>query len=387
MNSKRKEETMTAAVRELSLQESKDLLLGCAILGTGGGGSLRQGLAFVEEVLQEGKSIRLIALEGVPEDAWAASPYFCGALHPDEDEEGQPSHHKKEVKLCQRAFQELARHLGVEFAAVVPTELGGGNTAVALAVAAALGIPVVDGDPAGRAVPELQHSTFYLQGIAISPLAVATPQGDLVFVRSSEDEQAERLVRALAIASGGTVGVTDHPVQGGPLRRSLIPHTLSQALTIGRAVREARDQGADPVRAAAQAGRGVLLFVGRVQEAPWRLAEGFTVGELHLQGEGPFQDHCYRIWYKNEHMVAWLDEAVDVTAPDLICVLDAETGAPVLNPNVRPGQRVAVVGYPAPQAWRTGRGLAALGPKHFGYDLPYRPLEENPRLQMEGSTG
>lgn len=45
-----------------------------------------------------------------------------------------------------------------------------------------------------------------------------------------------------------------------------------------------------------------------------------------------------------------------------------------------------VVGYPAPQAWRTERGLAALGPQHFGYDLPYRPLEENPRLQMEGGA-
>ncbi len=338
--------------------------------------------------LNRPKSIRLIALEGVPEGAWAASPYFCGALHPEgEATPNSGREQRREAEPCQRAFQELARHLGVEFTAVVPTELGGGNTAVALAVAAALGIPVVDGDPAGRAVPELQHSAFYLQGIAISPLAVATPQGDLVFVHSPTDEQAERLVRALAVASGGTVGVADHPVRGVELRRSLIPNTLSQALEIGRAVREARAQGADPVRAAARAGGGVLLFVGRVQEAPWRPAEGFTVGELHLQGEGPFQDHRYRIWYKNEHMVAWLDEAVDVTTPDLICVLDAETGTPVLNPNARPGQRVAVVGYPAPQAWRTERGLAALGPQHFGYDLPYRPLEENPRLQMEGGAG
>jgi len=35
-----------------------------------------------------------------------------------------------------------------------------------------------------------------------------------------------------------------------------------------------------------------------------------------------------------------------------------------------------VVGVRAEDIWRTEKGLKLLGPRHFGYNIPYKPIEE-----------
>ena len=42
-------------MRELNKQDMIDLLYGCAVLGTGGGGPLADGLALLEEHFEKGK--------------------------------------------------------------------------------------------------------------------------------------------------------------------------------------------------------------------------------------------------------------------------------------------------------------------------------------------
>ncbi|HHW03332.1 MAG TPA: DUF917 family protein, partial [Thermoanaerobacterales bacterium] len=65
-----------------------------------------------------------------------------------------------------------------------------------------------------------------------------------------------------------------------------------------------------------------------------------------------------------------------VTVPDLICIVSDDTKQPVTNPNFEPGLRVSVIGLPAPKEWRTSEGLKVFGPKHFGYDIEYVPIEK-----------
>ena len=77
--------------------------------------------------------------------------------------------------------------------------------------------------------------------------------------------------------------------------------------------------------------------------------------------------------------MAWRDDVPDVTCPDLICVFDEATGAVVTNPFATVGARVAVVGMPAPSQWRTAKGIATLGPRHFGFDVEFVAVEEQPR--------
>ena len=39
-------------MKELSFQDMKDILLGCTVLGTGGGGEMSEGLALINEVIE-----------------------------------------------------------------------------------------------------------------------------------------------------------------------------------------------------------------------------------------------------------------------------------------------------------------------------------------------
>lgn len=362
-------------MKVLTRKEIRDLVQGCAILGTGGGGDPQRGLALLEATLREGRECKLVRLDEVPDEAWVASPYMCGSVSPEE------ARHSPAEPECLLAFEALEDFLGTQFFAAVATEIGGGNTALALYTAAKHGLPLVDGDPAGRSVPELQHSTFYVHSVPIAPLALASARGEVLIIkRVADDFRAEAIVRAVAVACGNRVGVTDHPTTGKVLKETLIPGTVSKALAIGQAIRKAREAKEDPVEALVQAGNGYKLFQGRVVEHNWRVEAGFTFGELTISGEQEYQGHLYKIWYKNEHLISWFDGEADVIAPDLICVVHPETAEAITNPNCRVGMSVAVVGFPAPPAWRQGRGLEVLGPKHFGFDLAYRKLEENRRL-------
>lgn len=362
-------------MRILTYQEIIDLINGCAILGTGGGGDPRKGLALLQEILQEGGECKLIKLDEISDNALVASPYMCGSVSA---EEKLATAGPKE---CLAAFLALEEFLGRRFSAVVATEIGGGNTAIAFYVAAKRGLPLVDADPAGRSVPELQHSTFYVNHVPIGPIAVASSQGEVVIIKTvTNDLRAEAVVRAIAVACGNRVGVADHPITGALLKQTVIPGTVSKALALGKAIREAKESGGDPVAAAVREGKGYKLFQGTVARHDWRITEGFTIGELLIAGDEEFKGHQYRIWYKNEHLVAWFDDKPDVITPDLICVLDPTSGEAIINPACKVGMRVAVIGFPAPSVWRTPRGLEVLGPKHFGFAMEYKKIEENRRL-------
>ena len=84
------------------------------------------------------------------------------------------------------------------------------------------------------------------------------------------------------------------------------------------------------------------------------------------------------VWFKNEHIISYRDGEVDVTVPDLICVLDTD-GVPVTNPFYEKGQGLVVFALPAPEQWTTQKGLEVFGPKSFGFDMEYVPFTEKQR--------
>ncbi len=366
-------------MRELTLQELEDILVGCAILGTGGGGSLERGLRTVRQDAAAGKTVTLAALSELADDTLVVSPYYAGSVSPLSPEQIKAYEHLPRIpdEPPLVAARALAAYLQTPVGAVLATELGGGNTATALSTAAHLGVPVLDADPAGRAVPELVHSTLYLGGISIAPLAVANQFGDVAVIQKvANDGRAEALVRAMAVVSQNHVGVADHPTTAASLRGKVVEGAISHAAKVGAAWRQAKADGADPVGAVCQAGGGFRLFSGVVSEAWWKDEGGFTVGEVVVKGTGPDHGSEYRIRFKNEHMASWRDGQVDVTVPDLICMFDATTGDPILNPAAREGQPVTIIGMPAAPVWRTEKGLSIFGPAYAGVERKYTPLEE-----------
>lgn len=364
-------------MKTLTKQEIIDILYGCTIVGTGGGGDLKLGLEVMQQDFDEGRELQMADPQEVPDDAYVGVPYMCGSPasleKTDEKYARLPQLGYPESLL---AFRTLEDYFGTKFFGAISTELGGANTAYALHAACQLGVPIIDGDPAGRSVPELQHSTFFVKGVPMTPIALATQFGDTMVIKDIVDDmRSEDIIRAVAIASSNRIGVADHPVTGAVLKKSIIPNALTYTLKLGQALRKAKEDGEDVAAKVCEAGEGKILFRGIVKD--WKVEEtgGFIYGDTTMDGICDYEGQEYKVWYKNEHLVSYLDGKVDVSAPDLICVIDKD-GMPVTNPHYENGMELTVFALPAPEIWKTDRGLEVFGPRSFGFDFDYVPFNE-----------
>jgi hypothetical protein len=365
----------------LTAQEIEDILAGSSYFGCGGGGSVAEALKIVRADLGAGLTFRLVQIEDMADEEYAAAAYAVGSLAPlSEDEIRRRAHLPRlEGAPAVAAFRLLERHLGRKLVAVIAGELGPGSVADSLSTAAHLSIAALDADAVGRSTPEVDQYSLLVAGIPVLPAAAVSPFGDQIFIESAaHPSREEEILRAISTVSEGNLGVADGAIPGRVARQPgvLVAGSLSRARRVGRAVREALAAGRDPIPALLEAGEGFRLFQGRVSGHQWKDEAGFLVGEVELAGLGRDQGSRYRIWFKNEHLMAWKDGAVSVTAPDLITLVETSTGRAIMNPEFERGLEVTVIGFRAAPLWRTPRGLEAFGPRHFGFDVPYVPIEE-----------
>ena len=68
------------------------------------------------------------------------------------------------------------------------------------------------------------------------------------------------------------------------------------------------------------------------------------------------------------------DGEVLATTPDLIAVVEADSGAPVTTDSLKYGQRLIALAWPSNPMWRTPEGIALVGPRYFKYDRDYVAL-------------
>lgn len=358
-------------MRTLTLQELEDMLLGTVILGAGGGGDIEEGRDMIKQALSAGKTFDLVTLDEVPDDALICTPYLLGAVTPlsPEEERAYAGLEISNTDPLLQAYAEFQEHLGQEFYGTTPCELGGSNTAAAFFPAAMNGHRIIDADPAGRAVPEITHSTYFLHGLPAAPIYAMNPFGESFLIdKVKDDQRAETLVRALTQVSGNTIAAIDHALPMRELRDVLIPGTISKAIDVGRACRETMAEGGDTAAKIAEMGKGMVLFRGEVRTVTYETENGFTIGQIMLEtGE-----QTMTISVKNEHMACYLNGKVLATVPDLICLFDTTTGAPVTNPDVSEGQAISAVLLPAPSQFLSELGLSVFGPRYAGIEADFK---------------
>ena len=102
-----------------------------------------------------------------------------------------------------------------------------------------------------------------------------------------------------------------------------------------------------------------------------------NIGSPHLlDGIGEDKGSSAYVEFQNENLTATVDGEILATTPDLICLVDTETFIPVTTDALKYGKRVMVVGLKCFHLWRTQAGLELVGPRYFGVDTDYIPLEE-----------
>jgi DUF917 family protein len=266
---------------------------------------------------------------------------------------------------------------GVQLEAIVPIELGGWNSASPLVFGAQLGLPCVNGDYAGRAIPEEAQTTPVLAGKVSTPLSSVDRWGNVCFIKESASPgMTERIGKMLSVAAFGSCMMTGYLMRGAEMKQLVVPGTLTMCLELGRTIREAREGGKDPVEAILNFSNGWLLFQGEVSEKEWEDRGGYMYGTTHLNGLGRFEGHKMSVWFKNENHIVWKDGKPFVTSPDIVALVELESGEPKTNTALSAGDRMAVVGMKGLDLFRTPAGLKALGPGHFGFDIDYVPIED-----------
>ncbi|KTG12203.1 DUF917 domain-containing protein [Haloferax profundi] len=355
---------------EITIDDLEALGTGAGILGTGGGGNPRIGRLRLQTLFEDEEypdSVKLVSPKDLPADATVASVGGMGA--PTISVEKFPKGDEDYKSL--RAIESFS---GETVDAIIPGEIGGANSMAPLCVAAMADLPVVDGDGMGRAFPELQMDTFFIYGSPVNYAATTDERGNQVVYKDIDSaKRLEDLARAITVQMGGRSGYAFPLMTGEFISQYAIPHTVSLATELGRTVERAREQGDDPVKAGRELLGGKDLFEGKVVDVHRRNRDGFAMGSVTLSGLD--DDSRLEIEFQNEFLIARADDdQVLTTVPDLICIVDNDTGAPVMTDALRYGQRVRVLGVPAPELLTTPEALDVIGPEAFGYELAYEPL-------------
>jgi DUF917 family protein len=353
--------------------ELEDLCRGAAFLGTGGGGDPYIGRLMVQQAMREGHEVEIIDLGQVPDDALVIPTAMMGAptVLVEKLPRGDEAIHSLRV---------LEEHLGQKAFATMPIEVGGINSTMPLVVGARLGLPVVDADGMGRAFPELQMETFAVYGVAGTPMVITNEYGDHTLVEAHSNWMMEWLARGITIRMGGAAYIAEYSMDGATAKRTAVPGTLGLAREIGRCIREAREHHRDPFASLLNLlprtpySFGKVIFQGKLVDVRRETRAGFALGEARIQGLEGWAGEMH-LTFQNENLVARLDGAVKAIVPDLICVLDSETAEPITTEALRYGQRVKVMAVAVPPIMRTPEALAVFGPKGFGLDEPFTPIE------------
>lgn len=350
-------------MRTIGLDDIDDLALGATLLGTGGGGDAYIAKLMVRQAIQEHGPIQVVEATELPPDGLVLTTAVIGA--PTVILEKIPS--GVEFKT---SVQALARYLGRDPVALMPIEVGGMNTLVPLAIAGALGLPVVDADSMRRAFPQIEMTVFTLAGLSAAPMCVADEKGNVCIFEATSNQLAEDLARGAVIRLGMANAISCYALTAAQIAEHGIQGSMSYCTELGKhmaAVQRGEPEAMAKFLAFADAR---AIFTGKITDIERRTTEGFARGTVTLEHVSE-PGRVMRIEIQNENLVAFDGDEAVVMVPDLISLIDHETAKPVLTEALAYGQRLDVIAMPCAPEWHRDGMLDVVGPRAFGYDLDY----------------
>ena len=361
-------------MRTIGIQEIEDIALGAALLGAGGGGDPYVGKLVAMGAVKECGPVTLLDPEEVPDDALLVPIAMMGAP----TVLGEKGIGGGEY---QTLYNMVSQFFGKKIYAFMPIEAGGVNSMLPIAACARLGLPLVDCDGMGRAFPELQMVTFTIGGMSATPMALTDEKGNSVIFETITNKWTEELARAVTMSCGGSVSVSLYPMTGAQMKAYSVKNIVTRSQKLGEAIRTVKDCADDvtPEEHFLQFSEGYKLFKGKIADVLRETRGAFNFGKVMLEGIGECKGHQAYVEFQNENLTATVDGEILATTPDLICLVDTETFTPVTTDALKYGKRVLVIGLKCFEMWRTPAGIDLVGPRYFGCDTDYIPLEERCR--------
>jgi DUF917 family protein len=354
-------------LRTIKAEDMEDIATGGAVLGTGGGGDPYIGKLMAQQAIKRYGPVNIIDVDELADDALVVPVAMMGA--PTVMTEKLP-----QGEELINAFRQLEQLLGKKIDAVLCGEAGGVNSTTPFVVAAMTGLPLVDGDGMGRAYPELQMVSFSMHGVSATPMVLCDDKGNSLVLDTVSNSWTERLARAATVEMGGSALLAFYSMSGAVAKKAVIRGTLTLCGEIGATLRNAKAEHRDPVAAIVEKLGAQQIFHGRIKDIDRRTVGGFARGTAKFEGVEEWRGHSFQLDFQNEFLVATRDDEILVTTPDLITVLEAESGLPVTTDALRYGLRLVALALPCNPQWQSDAGIALVGPRYFGYPVDYRSL-------------
>lgn len=361
-------------MKKIGLKEIEDIALGASLLGAGGGGDPYIGKLMAMGAIKECGEVDVLDPMELDDDDLILPIAMMGAP----------------TILCEKGisgteyqtvFDMMSRYFGKKVRAFMPMEAGGVNSMLPIAACARLGMPLVDADGMGRAFPELQMVTFTIGGAKATPMALTDEKGNTCIFETITNQWTEELARSVTMSCGGSVTVCLYPMDGKMLKAYGIKNIVSRSRLLGESIRMIKTYEGNMDQRFQEITGGYLLFKGKIADVNREVRGAFNFGTVKLEGIAEHKGKDAVVEFQNENLTAVVDGKVKATVPDLITLVDCETYTPITTDGLKYGKRVIVCALPCDPLWRTAEGLALVGPRYFGCDYDYIPLEE--RMQEE----
>jgi DUF917 family protein len=182
----------------------------------------------------------------------------------------------------------------------------------------------------------------------------------------------EKIARQVTVAMGSSNAFCLFPMTVKEAQECTLQKSVSRAISIGKVHREAKVKGKDPLKEILTACKGVYIGSGKIVDLDRSISHAFSHGKVVIQSKR----EVLELLFQNEYLAAKIDGKIVATTPDILMILEQETGLPITSELLEFGLKVNLIALPAPTIWTTPKGLALVGPRHFGYEVDYQPVSK-----------
>lgn len=343
---------------------------GCYVLGCAGGGSPQCEYLEIKNLLNDGFKIKIKKWESINENEIVG---WGGIM-------GSPtvSYERLGGTDTIDALSEILRYTGKDCNAIMGLEIGGANGLQALLLSSSkyFDKPLLDCDWMGRAYPTYYQTTLatHTDG-KLTPAAIADGVGNaMVLSKASRFVNSDILLRSACSELGSRVGYSGRPTEAEFVKKFAVKNSYSLAWRIGRQIsycqeNNCTDEVADRIiNEVGGIKSAKKLFSGKIISIEQKLYKAHTFGEIIIQSFSEDEKESsrsniafesnggiLRVPFKNEIIYAEHDDGIEkkvlASVPDLISVIDLQSGQAVGVPEFKYGLRVVVIGIACSELW------------------------------------
>lgn len=352
------------SIAQLNRNDLKALIYGACFFASGGGGPISMALQFLTKIH---KNVPLIQRQALNPDEKIVILADMGS--PDAATEGRG--YTAPVNAYKTISAYIKKHESKEIAYFMPIETGAVNSLIPFFIASQLDtpIPVIDADPSGRAVPQLNETLLNVHGQTICPAAVASDTQTSIanqhnqsndtylsknFINMSATELEEAARIEVSKPSYQQVGgLACYPLESNFIisaeaENALVQNSISCSIDFGKTLLNYPDETTLKHKLNLMKINNFCFINGIISDIDNRTQNGFDVGKITLSNG----DSELWVYYKNESLLAWnpSERKALAIAPDCINLLlskscgDFPAGTPLSTADITKGQYCTVWG-------------------------------------------